>query len=189
MQLKQPGFGLLEIILVLGIVAFLASMVATLARQDSTTTDLKKIEHAVSSMLITARQETLVRHIVTRLHIKSERNTSQSFTLEQADTSTDEKNKFIPARSVGGTNVFTLPSTWKIKAIYQAAEDLLNKATKGTRSVFCHVVPGGTIPALLIHLEATQTKQVATLRTEPFQKTITLYPTLLAPPKKARGSV
>ena len=189
MQLKQPGFGLLEIILVLGIVAFLAGIVVTLARQDTTTTDLKKIEHAVAGMLATARQETLARHTIMRLHIKSERNANQSFTLEQEQPSPDGKNAFIPARSVGGTNVFALPATWKIKAIYQGAEDLLSKATKGTRSVFCHVIPGGTIPALLIHLEATQTNQVATLRTEPFQKTITLYNTLLAPPKKARGAV
>lgn len=188
MRLKQPGFGVLEIIVVLGIVAFLASMILTLTRRDTTTTDLKKIEHAFAGMLITAQQETLVRHTVMRIHIKSERNTNQSFTLEQADTSLNEKNIFIPARSIGGTNSFTLPSTWKIKAIYQGSQDLLSQATKGTRSVFCHVIPSGIIPSLLIHLEATKTKQVATLRTEPFQKTITLYNSLIAPPKKPRGS-
>lgn len=188
MQLKQPGIGLLEAIIVLGIVVFLTSMIVTLARQDSTTTDLKKIEHAVSSMLTTARQEVLVTHNIMRLHIKADRSNNQSITLEYAEQKKEpnEQVKFVPARTIGGTNSFNFPSTWKIKAIYQGSEDLLSKAGKGVKSVFCHLIPGGVIPALLIHLEATQKKQVATLRTEPFQKTITTYSTLLAPPKKAR---
>ncbi len=186
MHARRPGVSLLEVLVVLGILVFLISMTTRLARQDLTAQDLRKIEHAISGMLMTARQEALLRHNVVRLHLKFERNMAPTITLESLTEKHDEKGQriFAPFASIGGINAFTFPATWKIKAIYQGSEDLLSVPSKGAKSVFCHLTHGGIIPSMLIHLEATQHKEVATLRTEPFQKTITLYHSLLAPPKK-----
>lgn len=178
---SRPGFGILEALIVLGIITFVTSIIVISISRDRTPEDLNAIDHAFSSMMTTARQETLLHHCALRLCIKAGKG-AQSLLLEKEIPSQgSQKIKFAHNPVAGGTHMFTLPSTWKINAIYQGPEEQLQK-NKGT--VYCTIPPEGIIPNMLIHLEATQRKQVATLKSEPFQKTFVLHNLLIAPPKK-----
>jgi type II secretory pathway pseudopilin PulG len=180
---RKPGFGILEALIVLMIAGFILGVIVTSLTRDRTAQDLSNVEHAFTSMMLTARQETLTHHCALRIHMLTKQR-PHKIVLEQ-ETISPQGHKFIPATTVGGTTSYTLPSTWIIKAVYQGHEEQLSK-NKG--SAFCTLPTDGLLPQMLIHLQGTQKKQVATLKTEPFQKIFTRHNSLIAPPKKPLGA-
>lgn len=179
---QKPGFGLLEALITLAIALVIASVITTIITQDRTPEDLKNISFTINNMMITARQESHAKHCAMRLHMYAN-STPHKIILEQEIPNSQSPGTytFTPATVIGGTTSYDLPATWTIKAVYNGANEQLGEY-KNTAT--CTLAPAGVLPPLLIHLQATKSKQGATLKAEPFQKIFTLYKQLLAPPKK-----
>jgi hypothetical protein len=181
----KPGFGLLEALLTLAIVLVMASVITTSMIRDSTPDDLKNIFFTINNMMNTARREASTKHCAMRLHIYT--NTSpHTITLEQETPNLENpgSSKFVPTSIIGEITSYRIPTTWAITAVYQASTELL---VENKKHATCALAPTGILPPLLIHLQATKTKQVATLKAEPFLRNFTLHHQRIAPPKKASG--
>ena len=186
-RLKQhkPGFGLIEALITLAIVITIASVVTRQMTRDRTQEDLKQISHMFNCIMSTARQESNAKHCAMRLQMYAN-SMPNKVVLEQETPNPQAPGTytFVPAAIVGGITSYTLPATWVIKAVYNGPNEQLSEH-KNIAS--CTLAPSGILPSQLIHLNATQKKQGATLKTEPFLKTFTLHNQLIAPPKKVGG--
>lgn len=181
----KPGFGLLESLLTLAIVLVMASVITTSMIRDSTQDDLKNIFFTVNNMMSTARREAHAKHCAMRLHIYTN-NAPHIITLEQETPNPQAPGttSFVPVSIIGEVTTYKIPLTWTITAVYQGNTELL---VENKKHATCALAPVGILPPLLIHLQATKSKQTATLKAEPFLKNFTLHHQIIAPPKKASG--
>ncbi len=166
---NKRAFTLIEIIVVLGIVAFVMAIISPRLFRKKDQVKVETIFREFNNLLSIARQEAVSNQKICRLRIKAYKNLPVVVSIEEMEVDPEKENKLI-SKTIFSEYLKTeyiLPQNIKIEAVYLGKQNLLEEK-KG--EAFCYISTDGLVQDILIHIAKVKDdlQEKYTFKTDPF---------------------
>lgn len=166
---KSKAFTLLEIILVMVVMGFVATIITTRLVKRKPEEKISSVFNEFNDLIYFARQEAMMSRSNIRLFFKSERY-SQDFVViekESKDPDNPDKTVFKQIDSDYFKTKYILPANIKMQSFYKGKKEMFSE-DKGRG--YCYIIPNGLVEDIMIYLvrKLEYGEQKATFKTLPF---------------------
>jgi len=182
--MNKNAFTLIEIMVVMVVIGFMATIIGPRLFRKKDDVKIERVLGELNNMLTIARQEAIFTEKTYRLLFKSEKENSDSVTIQVMENDSDNKDKFIPTKVVSEylNTEYLLPNNIKIESVYLGKQDLLEDKK---RQAFCYISKEGLSQNILIHIVKINedSKVKYSFKMEPFVGEFELSEGFLKPEK------
>lgn len=168
MRCVRNAFTLLEVMLVVVVIGFVATMVMPRLIRRSPSIEWKNVRDEINNLVYFARQAAITTLIPHRLTFDTRKpNHVIRVEREEFDPENSEKKVFVPASAYYFKPEYRFPEGISMYEVYQGRVELLSE-NKGV--AHCYVVGSGLVQDILLHIIRKQEtgEARASLEMEPF---------------------
>ncbi len=151
MKVRQAAFTLIEIMVVLVLIAALATMLLPRLTRRSPSVEWHTILDDLNTLVFFARQEAIANHKIYRLAFKSQPNAADTITIEEEydDPEKLERKLYKTVSSYYFRTVYTYAPSIKLKGVYLGKQEMLDEQ-RG--QAFCYVIPDGLVQEVRVQM-------------------------------------
>jgi hypothetical protein len=184
MNKNNSAFTILEILVVLAMVVFLATMVSPWLFKKKPAQDWPTILDRFNSFLFFARQEAISTNKVFRVVFKMNKKEPDSILVQEESQDPENPDKIIyqQTQSEYFKTQDNLPEEIRMVAFYKGK---VEQFAENKGNGYCHVIPNGLVEEVMIYLirKVDDKEEKATFKISPFVGKFDFYEGFLKPEK------
>ena len=150
MRKFSPAFTLMEILIVIAIIGFMATMITSRIGRRPPSSEWPTVLEAMNSLIFFARQEAIARQKIHRLaFLRKGKQLSMSVEVQKTDPEHPEKEFFEPAICPYFSVSQPLSEFITIENVFHGKID---EWAEGSGKAYCHVIADGLVQETVIRL-------------------------------------